>query len=268
MKPIRLVDSHCHFDLYSDYSTPLADAEENQVATIAVTTTPRAWRRNYELCRDTYYIRLAVGLHPHLAAERENECSLLERILPNTTFVGEIGIDGGKEHASSLDTQARVFERILKACAEHGDKILTVHSFRAASLVIDHIERCLPEPGRVVLHWFTGTVFEAKRAMDLGCFFSVNPRMLATQSGRNLVETIDPSKILTESDGPFIQIGTRPILPSDARTSVDLLSLIYKQPSDFVRRLILSNFKSLVSGYRQKLVAPLEMACDALAISP
>ncbi|WP_232916157.1 TatD family hydrolase [Pseudomonas viridiflava] len=42
-----------------------------------------------------------------------------------------------------------------------------------------HIERCLPpDRGKVVLHWFTVSISEARRALDLGCYFSVNVEML------------------------------------------------------------------------------------------
>ncbi len=68
-----------------------------------------------------------------------------------------------------------MFERVLRACAEQGGKILTVHSVRAVAKVLGHLEAHLP-PGRghVILHWFTGSAAEARRAASLGCYFSIN----------------------------------------------------------------------------------------------
>jgi TatD DNase family protein len=40
------------------------------------------------------------------------------------------------------------------------------------------IEQYLPrDRGTVVLHWFTGSKSEARRAATLGCYFSVNAEL-------------------------------------------------------------------------------------------
>jgi TatD DNase family protein len=66
---------------------------------------------------------------------------------------------------------------VLRACAEQGGKVLTVHSVRAVGTVLAHIERHLPlDRGRVLLQWFTGTTADAQRAATLGCYFSVQRR--------------------------------------------------------------------------------------------
>jgi hypothetical protein len=74
----------------------------------------------------------------------------------------------------SLDTQKEVFERILRACARAGGKILTIHSVRAAAVVLDMLEAHLPAPrGKAVLHWFTGTM---SRSRLLSSRASIKPR--------------------------------------------------------------------------------------------
>lgn len=40
-------------------------------------------------------------------------------------------------------------------------------------------------------------------AIDMGCFFSINPKMLKTKSGISLIQKIPPNKILLETDAPF-----------------------------------------------------------------
>lgn len=81
----------------------------------------------------------------------------------------------------SLEAQERVFKRVLEACSEQGGKILTVHSIRSVGKVLSHIEHLLPsDRGTVVLYWFTGSPSEAKRAVELGCYFSINSQMLTS----------------------------------------------------------------------------------------
>src|SRR3954465_7939031 len=99
------VDFHCHLDLYPDHEAAIARAEAARIYTLTVTTTPRAWTRNYELTRGTRYVRAALGLHPQLVAERAGELPLWEQHLPETRYVGEVGLDAGPRFYKSLETQ-------------------------------------------------------------------------------------------------------------------------------------------------------------------
>jgi TatD DNase family protein len=79
---------------------------------------------------------------------------------------------------------------------------MSVHSVRAASAVLGHVEAYLPpDRGRVVLHWFTGSPAEARRGAALGCYFSVNAEMLRTDRHRALLAQIPRDRLLTETDG-------------------------------------------------------------------
>ena len=107
--------------------------------------------------------RASLGLHPQLVAERTNELPIWEEYLPGTRYVGEVGLDAGPRFYRSFDIQKQVFERILRACARAGGKILTIHSVRATAAVLDMIESHLPASrGKTVLHWFTGTKAETR----------------------------------------------------------------------------------------------------------
>ncbi|MEI6001853.1 TatD family hydrolase [Paraburkholderia bengalensis] len=205
---------HCHLDLYPDHAQLIAECDEERIATLAVTTTPKAWSRNAEMARKSTHVRVALGLHPQLVAEREAEIGLFERLLPESRFVGEIGLDAGPRFYGSLDAQERVFDRILRTCAEQGGKVLTVHSVRAVTKVLNHVEKKLPpDRGRVILHWFTGSASEARRAADMGCFFSVNSEMLKSPKHCALVERLPIDRIITETDGPFVHVEGSPARP-------------------------------------------------------
>lgn len=174
-----LVDFHCHLDLYPDLAAAMAECERLGIYTLTVTTTPKAWPRNQELAAGNHHVRVALGLHPQLVAARLNELALWEEYLPQARYVGEVGLDAGPRFYRSLGQQKLVFERVLKLCAKAGGKILTVHSVRTVSAVLDMIETNLPPMrGRAVLHWFTGSRAEARRAVELGCYFSINGEML------------------------------------------------------------------------------------------
>lgn len=242
----NLVDFHCHLDLYPDHAAAVAECESAGVFTLGVTTTPRAWPRNNELAAPTHCVRASLGLHPQLVSEM----SLWERYLPETRYVGEVGLDCGPRFYRSLDLQKQVFGHILRVCARSGGKILSVHSVRAATAVLDMIEAHLPVScGRVVLHWFTGSKAEARRAVDLGCYFSINAEMLMNKRHRAIIETLPIERILTESDGPFTQVLGRPAYPIDVLTAVDLLARARGIDPNSVASKTRDNLKRLVSEH-------------------
>lgn len=241
------VDFHCHLDLYPDHEAAIARTEAARIYTLTVTTTPKAWARNHELTRHTRYVRAALGLHPQLVAERAGELPLWERLLSETRYVGEVGLDAGPHFYKSLDTQKHVFRGVLERCAEAGGKILTVHSVRSVPAVLDMIERYLPQDrGAVVLHWFTGSKSEARRAAALGCYFSVNAEMTRSNRGRALVTELPIDRILTETDGPFTQIDGRPSEPADVKTTVAAIADVWNLPVDSVAMTVNSNLRSLL----------------------
>ncbi|PEQ11633.1 hydrolase TatD [Novosphingobium sp. PC22D] len=241
------VDFHCHLDLYPDHEAAIAKAEAARIYTLTVTTTPKAWARNHELTRHTRFVRAALGLHPQLMSERAAELPLWERHLPETRYVGEVGLDAGPRFYKSLDTQKHVFRRVLQCCAEAGGKILTVHSVRSATQVLDMVEEHLPsDRGSVVLHWFTGSRSEAKRAAALGCYFSINAEMVRADRGRALVAELPIDRILTETDGPFTQVDGRPSEPIDVKATVAAIAGVLSLSPDSIAKKVRSNLRSLV----------------------
>jgi len=242
-----LVDFHCHLDLYPDHLAIVRESEDAGVFTLAVTTTPKAWSRNQELALATRHVRAALGLHPQLVSERASELPLWEAHLAETRYVGEVGLDAGPRFYKSFDLQKQVFEQVLRCCAKAGNKVLTVHSIRAAKEVLDHIEAHLPpSEGKVVLHWFTGNKAEAKRAVEMGCYFSINTSMLDNERHALMVATIPIDRLLTETDGPFTKTGERPSKPADVATTVEALGHLIKMPASTVAATVRSNFRKLL----------------------
>ena len=243
-----LVDFHCHLDLYPDHETAVREADEAGVFTLAVTTTPKAWPRNHELAQRTKHVRAALGLHPQLVAEREDEIALWDDYLSETRYVGEVGLDAGPRYYKSMETQQRVFQHVLRHCAEAGDKIITVHSVRAVRTVLEHIKAFLPRSrGKVVMHWFTGTKGEARQAIELGCYFSINAAMLVSERHLAMLQAIPLDRLLTETDGPFTRTGERPSKPSDAKWVVEELGRLYQLPAAQIAKIVRNNLWNLIS---------------------
>jgi TatD DNase family protein len=245
---LRLVDFHCHLDLYSNFEAAVSECERAGIYTLSVTTTPKAWLRNHELTLTSRFVRAALGIHPQLVADRASEIGLWETYLSQTRYVGEVGLDGGPRFYHSLELQRQVFQKVLTSCNRVGGKILSIHSVRTVTSVLDMLEEHLrPDRSRVVLHWFTGTKAEARRALDLGCYFSINAEMFKSDRHRSTISTLPLNRILTETDGPFCKNNGQPIRSVDTTIVVHLLAQELSMTPLATANAVLSNLKTILA---------------------
>jgi TatD DNase family protein len=245
----KWVDFHCHLDLYPNHADLIAQCDRDEVATLTVTTTPKAWLRNMALASASRYVRVALGLHPQLVSERASELPLWKELLPGARYVGEVGLDAAPRYYRSFELQKQVFAEILLACAAAGDKVLSIHSVRAARIVLDMLEKHLPPGrGRVVLHWFTGSASDARRAVDLGCYFSINAEMLRNERHRATVAALPLSQLLTETDGPFTNVNEHMATPRDVAHTVQALAHLRGVEPARLATMICANLAQLLAG--------------------
>lgn len=244
---IRYVDAHCHLDLFPSYDQAAREAVALETAVIAVTTTPRAWQQNQELARPYPNVIPALGLHPQLIGSHGAEVVLFEEQLAEAHFVGEIGLDATGPYYPFFDLQKKVFQRILDACVRASGKVLTVHSVRTARIVLDMLAQShvFESDCKVILHWFTGGTKEARRAIETGCYFSVNAAMLLQPQHQQLLTDIPLDRLLTESDGPFSQTPTGLQTPSAMSRLVEGLAEIRGRSTAEIQGAVVANFEHL-----------------------
>lgn len=244
-----MIDFHCHLDLYPDPSKIARECRERELNVLSVTTTPSAWGGTSALGGGA--IITALGLHPQLAHERKGELPIFDHILHGSAYVGEVGLDGAPEFKTHWQDQIDVFQHILSACREAGGRVMSIHSRRASTPVLDLLE-LYPGSGTPILHWFTGTLRELDRAISLGCWFSVGPAMLRSKRGKDLVMRMPREQVLTESDGPFAQLKGRSIYPWEVDVAVDALAECWKSDPGSVRQYLGENLATLLAGASTK----------------
>lgn len=240
-----MIDLHCHLDLFPEPAVTVARCVARGVYVLSVTTVPSAFEGTAALVPAGSRIRTALGLHPELAAARSHELVLFERLLPRTRYVGEVGLDGSREHRQSFGKQRAVFNTILQLCRNAGGKTLSIHSRGAATAVLDALS-LEPMAGQFVLHWFVGSTRQIARAAEMGCWFSVGPSMLSSRAGRESVAAMPADRVLPESDGPFGMVGETPATPWDAWKVVPSLAEYWRVSPRDVDERIMRTFKALL----------------------
>jgi TatD DNase family protein len=240
-----VIDFHCHLDLYPDPHAVRDECARRELYVLSVTTTPSAWRGTTALAANSKRIQTALGLHPQLAHERRAELTLFDALISDTRYVGEVGLDGAPEFRKHWRDQAAVFEHILLKCSEAGGRIMSIHSRRASGAVLDYLER-FSEAGTPVLHWFSGSFRDLDRAINLGCWFSIGPAMLANEKGRARAARMPRERVLTESDGPFAQLNGEALKPWDVAHAIHELGIIWSLRPDEVEQTIQRNLNGLM----------------------
>ena len=101
--------------------------------------------------------------------------------------------------------------------------------------------------GIPILHWFTGTPAQLKRAIDIGCWFSVGSAMLLTKAGCQLASMMPKERVLTETDGPFAKSNGKPLMPWDSDLATRQLASLWHLPVEEVEHQVKSNLRRLVT---------------------
>lgn len=235
----RYVDTHFHLDVCQEPSAVVEAVSRSEISVVAVTNAPFVFDSCVALAGTAARIVVALGMHPQLAARCQNQLSMFRDRLSSTRFVGEVGLDYQPQGMKDRDIQRKVFEEVLNACHEHGDKILTVHSRRATEDVVAMLDTGFH--GTAILHWFSGSLPELHRAEAGGAFFSVNPAMIESQHGCRLVDAMRRDRVLTETDGPYVRIAGRPAAPRDVVSVIDALASLWRCDRDAVRTQLMAN---------------------------
>lgn len=243
---MKYVDTHFHLDLWNDPLALVDEIERSEIYTIAVTNTPSVFDYTDALSKGKKYIRAALGLHPELVYQRAGELPLLMEFISRTRYIGEIGLDFSDRNISSKETQIRVFEKIIESCAIDGKKIITVHSRKAERKVIEMIGPKFP--GTVILHWYSGGLEALETALDYGFYFSVNYRMTTSKNGQNIIKKIPTERILTESDGPFIEAEGMKSSPKIIEKTCLKLDSLMKAEKGMAKKNVYENFARILSG--------------------
>ena len=241
-----MIDFHCHLDLFKEPHAVIEKCKTDSIYVLSVTTTPSAFKITQKISSSAPKIRTALGLHPQLVHERQYEIELFESQIKEAKYIGEIGLDGSRDFNHSWEIQKRIFEQILKSVDQHGGRVMSIHTRNSASEVLNILEK-YPSSGIPIFHWFSGNLSELKRAIDIGAWFSVNPVMVKSKKGAEILSLLPPERVLTETDGPFTSDGNLPLYPWNVVSAYRALSYAWKLPENLIEGKLLENLRCLVS---------------------
>lgn len=243
------MDFHCHLDLYPQPREVYAEVLRRGCFTWLVTTSPRAYVATSRVLKQSDQVLISPGLHPEVADKKQTELPQLLEQIEGTPLVGEVGLDGSARYRTHFELQETIFCAVVAKCQELGGRTLSIHSRAAAKKVLDTLER-FPGFGDAVLHWFTDSPVLLRRAISMGCWFSIGPAMLLSANGRRLAELMPRDRTVPESDGPFAKLDGKPVMPWQAAEICTELAVVWRMPASEVSALLEQNSKRLIARFR------------------
>ncbi|MRW83758.1 TatD family deoxyribonuclease [Pseudoduganella sp. FT26W] len=240
------MDFHCHLDLYPKAREVYAEALHRNEFTWLVTTSPKAFDATSRVLGSSPKVLITPGLHPEIAHERATELELLLSQIPTALAVGEVGLDGSPRFKKHYEVQCKIFEAVVRRCAESGGRVLSIHSRRAVKDVLALLQK-YPGFGTAVMHWFSGTPTELKAAEAQGCWFSVGPAMFETANGRSLAAKMPRNRVVPESDGPFATVEGKMVMPWSADDTARHLSALWGISVDEAKTQLTNNSEALLT---------------------
>jgi TatD DNase family protein len=214
------IDSHTHLDgkqFAADREQVIARAREaGVIAMVAIGNGdgPPHLDAGVQLAEKYSFMYATVGIHPHEARLADGQAyAEMERLArhPKVIAWGEIGLDYHYDH-SPRDVQKEVFARQMELAA--GAKLPIVIHCRPSDNSDNAWEDCL---GMIQQHWafkgiggilhcFTGTWPQAKRALDFGFMvsFAGNVTFPKAQQIRDAALQVPLDRMLIETDCPYL----------------------------------------------------------------
>ena len=211
-----MIDSHCHLadeTFAGDLDAVVArarDAGVTEALCILSADEPEELARARTVQAAWPAVRFAAAVHPHRAgtyAGRVDEAVAVTRAAGDAAgavAVGEIGLDYHYDF-SPRPVQHEVFAALV-ALAVETNRPIVIHTREAFDDTLAILAEAGGHRARAVLHSFTGSAGEARRALDRGLFISMGG--IATfpkaASVREVAALVPADRLLVETDAPFL----------------------------------------------------------------
>ena len=252
---VAFIDAHIH--LYSEEYHPrlqeiLEEAYRRRVRTLICAA------EDYETSLQTLqissqwrgFVYPVIGVHPWSAnqslSDLEDTLSLILKYRDRLAGIGETGLD--RKYAGEEGEWRRQLEA-FKAMIEASEKTslpLVIHSRKSVDTILEVLESS--RVGKALFHWFSGDEGSLRKIIDMGYFVSFTPTITYSKRMQGLASRCDPSKVLSETDGPVPFYGkykgvlTTPVMVIDV---VEKLAEIFSKSLEEMAEQIMDNAEDL-----------------------
>ncbi|MDE0699776.1 MAG: TatD family hydrolase [Acidimicrobiaceae bacterium] len=243
MRTLPPLDLHAHID------TGIEATELTALRAVVFAVTRSLDEAEQALKRSDNSTIWGVGCHPGLIqAQKAFNPERFQALAATTPYVGELGLDGTSR--VPMDMQQRTLRTALQTL-QNNPRITSLHSYRATSKILSLLDE-LPQPG-LILHWWLGNASETRRAVEIGCYFSVNRSSIRRTA---LLSQIPLDRVLPETDHPFGDKGRGPRRPGEVGPVEMALAEVHGLRTEEIRTQTWQTLASIVRETRTGRLLP------------
>jgi len=248
-------------DLHAHVEADITASDLSELGSLIFAATRSLDEAEQALGRSDPWTIWGVGCHPGLVGvQKAFDPVRFAELIRMTAFVSEVGLDG--QSRVPLEAQQAIFDRIL-GTLQSSPRITSIHSYAATETVLN----CLtarPISG-AVLHWWLGSEDETRRAVELGCFFSVNAAMLKHP---DVLRRLPLDRMFAETDHPFgDRSGGRRRRPGNVENVEAHLARLHGFDQHELRRAMWRNLADLVRLTRCGVLLPRAVRVTLAAVA-
>ncbi len=252
---IHTIDAHTHVNMMetAQQGAVIQRALDKEIGIINAGADEVSSLRAVELARAyTQGVWATVGYHPHEALKKL-DIDLLKNLARDERVVGigECGLDYfnlDKENGSETKRKQKELFELHISLVHELKKPLVIHCREAFPDVIEILEKhkdiLLPEAG--ILHFFTGTIEDARALLKLGFSFTFGGLVTFNRSFDEILTSIPLERILAETDAPWVAPKSyrgKQNEPSYIPEVVEWLAKIKNVPEEEMGGILLENTK-------------------------
>lgn len=204
---MRLIDTHCHFDL------PVFDPDRDALVqsmnasgvsdVIFPAISAAGWGRLRDIAHTSAHFHASYGLHPMFMAQHQDEhIAQLRRWLEreHPVAVGECGLDFFIADPDK-EQQISLFEQHLRLARDF-DLPLIIHARKSLDEVLKQIRRFGSLRG--VVHSFSGSRQQAEQLIEQGFYLGIGGTATYDRAKRlhKVIANVPQERILLETDAP------------------------------------------------------------------
>jgi TatD DNase family protein len=207
---VPFIDTHAHLD------DPVFDSDRDQVLAssravgvghlINIGFSPERWTSSCRLRNSFAGVEIAIGLHPQLAADFNEELRkqlefAVEDLRP--IAIGETGFDYSRR-GPAPEAQERAFLAQLELAASAKLPVI-IHQRDAADALMTTLDRWHAS-SPIVLHSFDGDERLVAWAIERGCYVGIGGLATKPSSAplRQFLSAVPRDRLLLETDAPYL----------------------------------------------------------------
>lgn len=202
----RLFDVHCHLgfpDFDRDRNEVVERASAGGIAIVNSSVSPEEVGKALEISESYKNMYWTLGLSAAETDSRKVDDTITAVMQNRSSIIGigEVGLDYYWVKDEKLRGEERVnFGRFIQLSKEL-DLPLVVHSRNTEEDCLNMLE----EQGKnALMHCFSGTLEQAKRALKLGCLISIPTNIAYSRQKQELVSALPLESIVLETDAPYL----------------------------------------------------------------